>query len=258
MEVYLRAVKLCPGNIFPTPYPQGYGATPPLPSPRTAHAAMEGACRRPPRMAMPVASYIQLVDALTGSGHPVRPAAATIRARRPNAPPGPPAGVVTPRHHAIAHRRSPESGRPPVASEAHGGFRRQRAYAGRMTGIRARNHRFSANFTSTPPPGVRAAQPACHQAGIDRAVRFDPTGTGHDRDAHFPVALTSETLRDRTLRATLPCRHSAGGGTCHVGTTGRSRFDHECRGLGTRARPRGNVQERQARRDQEDANTEGA
>ncbi len=48
LEVYLRAVKLCPGNIFPTPYPQGYGATPPLPSPRTAHAAMQGACRRTP------------------------------------------------------------------------------------------------------------------------------------------------------------------------------------------------------------------
>ncbi|WP_234311695.1 hypothetical protein, partial [Streptomyces griseus] len=34
-------------------------------------------------------------------------------------------------------------------------------------------------------------------------------------------------------------------------------FDLENRGLGTRATPRGNVQEREARKDQGDANTEG-
>lgn len=32
-KVYQRAVLWCPGIIFPTPYPQGYGATPPLPRP---------------------------------------------------------------------------------------------------------------------------------------------------------------------------------------------------------------------------------
>lgn len=64
----------------------------------------------------------------------------------------------------------------------------------------------------------------------------------------------SETLRDRMLRAKLPCRHSAGSGTCHSGTAGRSRFDHEYRRTGSRAKPRGNVQERQ---DLGDANTEG-
>lgn len=32
-KVYQRAVMRCPGIIFPTPYPQGYGATPPLPRP---------------------------------------------------------------------------------------------------------------------------------------------------------------------------------------------------------------------------------
>lgn len=32
-KVYQRAVMWCPGIIFPTPYPQGYGATPPLPRP---------------------------------------------------------------------------------------------------------------------------------------------------------------------------------------------------------------------------------
>jgi hypothetical protein len=32
-KAYQRAVSWCPGIIFPTPYPQGYGATPPLPRP---------------------------------------------------------------------------------------------------------------------------------------------------------------------------------------------------------------------------------
>lgn len=32
-KVYQRAVMRCPGIVFPTPYPQGYGATPPLPRP---------------------------------------------------------------------------------------------------------------------------------------------------------------------------------------------------------------------------------
>lgn len=55
-----------------------------------------------------------------------------------------------------------------------------------------------------------ADQPPCQQAGRDRAVRFHPTGTGHEREAHFPARLTSETLRDRMLPARLPCRHKAG------------------------------------------------
>lgn len=113
--------------------------------------------------------------------------------------------------------------------------------------------------TSHPCPylGELADQPPCHQARRDQAVRFHPTGTGHECEAHFPARLLSETLRDRMLPAKLPCRHSAGWSTCHVGTAGRSRFDLGCRRLGTRARPRGNVQERQARKDQGDANTEG-
>lgn len=106
--------------------------------------------------------------------------------------------------------------------------------------------------------GELADQPPCHQARRDQAVRFHPTGTGHEYEAHFPARLLGETLRDRMLPAKLPCRHSAGWSTCHAGTAGRSRFDLGCRRLGTRARPRGNVQERQARKDQGDANTEGA
>lgn len=51
-----------------------------------------------------------------------------------------------------------------------------------------------------------ADQPPCHQAGRDRAVRFRPMGTGHERRTHFPARAASETLRDRTLPARLPCR----------------------------------------------------
>lgn len=105
--------------------------------------------------------------------------------------------------------------------------------------------------------GELADQPPCYQARRDHAVRFHPTGTGHEREAHFPARPGGGTLRDRMLPAKWPCRHSAGWSTCHDGTTRRSRFDLGCRRLGTRAGPRGNVQERQARKDQEDANTEG-
>lgn len=51
-----------------------------------------------------------------------------------------------------------------------------------------------------------ADQPPCHQAGRDRSVRFRPMGTGHERRTHFPARARSETLRDRTLPARLPCR----------------------------------------------------
>ncbi|GAA2952718.1 hypothetical protein GCM10010518_44170 [Kitasatospora cinereorecta] len=109
MDVCLRAVKLCPGTIFPTPYPQGYGATPPPPSPRTAHAAMEGACRTRPRMAMPVVSYIQLTR--TGGPHltaSCRPQDRTRgqAAERTTGPAGP---AVTPRHRSTPLRTRPGS-----------------------------------------------------------------------------------------------------------------------------------------------------
>lgn len=257
MEVYLCAAKLCPGNIFPTPYPQGYGATPPLPSLRTAPSVMGGACRTPPLMAMPVASYIQLTAARAASarGSGLRPRRPTQDGRIRHPPPG-----ASPSHPAIrssrtVHHRTPDAReRPERRTEASGTMGRTPVVC-----LECAHATIDFKPTSATPRslGVMAAQPACQQAGIDRAVRFDPMGTGHDRHAHFPAGLAGETLRDRTLRAKLPCRHSAGGGTCHVGVTERSRFDHEGRGPGTRARPRGNVQERQARRDQEDANTEG-
>lgn len=66
--------------------------------------------------------------------------------------------------------------------------------------------------TSLPSQSLAemADQPPCQQAEGDRAVRFHPMGTGHERQAHFPARLTSETLRDRMLPARLPCRHKAG------------------------------------------------
>lgn len=37
-----RAVSWCPGSTFPTPYPQGYGATPPLPRPAQSTCDVSG------------------------------------------------------------------------------------------------------------------------------------------------------------------------------------------------------------------------
>lgn len=37
-----RAVSWCPGSTFPTPYPQGYGATPPLPRPAQSACDVSG------------------------------------------------------------------------------------------------------------------------------------------------------------------------------------------------------------------------
>lgn len=51
------ATELCPGIIFPGPYPQGYGDTPLLPRPCRPNRAFQGACPRPPRMAMPLGVY---------------------------------------------------------------------------------------------------------------------------------------------------------------------------------------------------------
>lgn len=79
LEVYLRAMELCPGNIFPTPTPKG--TAPLLHCPALAQRMRrwrEHAGERP-GMAMPVASYIQLVDARTGSRHSVRTTLARLR-----------------------------------------------------------------------------------------------------------------------------------------------------------------------------------
>ncbi len=57
------AAELCPGIIFPTPYPQGYGATPRLPRARESYSrrakehASQGACTSTLRMAMAPAPY---------------------------------------------------------------------------------------------------------------------------------------------------------------------------------------------------------
>lgn len=305
-KVYQRAVMWCPGIIFPTPYPQGYGATPPLPRPPqsacdvpgsmpeaapygnagcvvhrslreqgtafgdrrvggaightpapqsygTARAAPKSSTRgrrggtMPETVAAAVFSCSPAPVARVAFGTSVDPSAGTPTDRMPpsvQVPPSP-----------LAACRIPP--RPP----GHGGVRAQSHRRG-CAPVKRRIQTCATIYfqpTSHPCPflGELADQPPCHQARRDQAVRFHPMGTGHECEAYFPARLLSETLRDRMLPAKLPCRHSPGWSTCHAGTAGRSRFDLGCRRLGTRARPRGNVQERQARKDQGDANTEG-
>lgn len=305
-KVYQRAVMWCPGIIFPTPYPQGYGATPPLPRPP------QSACDVPGSMpeAAPYGNAGCVVHRArlnsgppsvtsgraSTTGHP--PASQSYGTARSAPKRGTPGrhGGATPENDAAAvfscspvpvarvvfgtsvtpaagtptDRIPPSTPVPPFPSRpagshpahlATGGVRAQSHRRGRAPVKRRIQACATIYFqpTSHPCPflGELADQPPCHQARRDQAVRFHPTGTGHECEAHFPARLLSETLRDRMLPAKLPCRHSAGWSTCHVGTAGRSRFDLGCRRLGTRARPRGNVQERQARKDQGDANTEG-
>lgn len=219
---------------------------------------------------------------------PRRPARPADRARHHRRPVrdrrGPPGGVQPPAEPAVLvaygtsaghadaltpgragrHRRLPHPA-PPVRTRGRppdrGGAQEQSYGGGRAPVKRLNPAHTTVCFQPTSHPcrflGELADQPPCHQARRDHAVRFHPIGTGHERGAHFPARPGGGTLRDRMLPAKWPCRHSAGWSTWHDGTTRRSRFDLECRRLGTRARPRGNVQERQARKDQEDANTEG-
>lgn len=207
--------------------------SPPPPGPRPAWSAGRGsdACpNRPPSWR---------------TAHPWR--CRTPRSRSRRAPPPPAASC------SAGPNARPPTGPRGAQEQSHGG--------GRAPVERPNPAHPTVCFQPTSHPcrflGELADQPPCHQARRDHAVRFHPIGTGHEREAHFPARPGGGTLRDRMLPAKRPCRHSAGWSTCHDGTTKRSRFDLGCRRLGTRARPRGNVQERQARKDQEDANTEG-
>lgn len=305
-KVYQRAVMRCPGIIFPTPYPQGYGATPPLPRPPQSACDVPGSMPEaapygnagcvvhrarvnsgPPSVTSGRASTTGHTPASHSHGTARSAPKHSTRGCHGGAMPGNDAGAVfscspapvarvvfgtsaVPAARTPTDRIPPSVPVPPFPSRpagsrpahlATGGVRAQSYRRGRAPVKRRIQACATIYFqpTSHPCPflGELADQPPCHQARRDQAVRFHPTGTGHEREAHFPARLLSETLRDRMLPAKLPCRHSAGWSTCHVGTSGRSRFDLGCRRLGTRARPRGNVQERQARKDQGDANTEG-
>ena len=81
---------------------------------------------------------------------------------------------------------------------------------------------------------------------IERSEIFSASASETRAILGFPAGPGSGTLRDRMLRAKLPCRHSAEYRTGHLGATGHSRFDLVLR-RGTRAGPRGNVQERHNR-----------
>lgn len=209
------------------------------PDPRKARAAFHGACPRPPRMAMPVARYTDVAgpDARLGdrawprsAGHasspPTRLRGARERFRTDGGPtraaggaatvaPGPPAVTMT--------CRAGPPGRPPSRPPVRLPSRRPVRPRGRIgvttpLGRAPVERLISAHATVCfqPTSGFSrflvelADQPPCQQAGRDQAVRFHPMGTGHERQAHFPARLTSETLRDRMLPARLPCRHKAG------------------------------------------------
>lgn len=325
-KVYQRAVLWCPGIIFPTPYPQGYGPTPPLPRPPQSacdvprsmpEAAADGNAGCVVHRGRPTGGRYRVTGrgghpsatephhrvttrrVTTAPNHRAAPGSGAAPAPAPPDRPTVPVttadrsatGVVrravfsrlpepaalvaysTSAGDAGRPRSRPRGSAPPPAASCSAGpnawpptgprgrtravVRRGRAPVKRLNPAHA-----TVYFQPTSHPcrflGELADQPPCHQARRDHAVRFHPIGTGHEREAHFPARPGGGTLRDRMLPAKWPCRHSAGWSTCHDGATRRSRFDLECRRLGTRARPRGNVQERQARKDQEDANTEGA
>lgn len=232
--------------------------------PHRITAPSRGAARRPHPPARPTAPVTTTVRSANGVVRRVvfsrLPEPAVLVAYGTSAGD---AGALAPglvgRHRRLPHPAPPvrTRGRPPDR----GGAREQSHGEGRAPVERLNPAYATVYFQPTSRPcrflGELADQPPCHQARRDHAVRFHLIGTGHEREAHFPARPGGGTLRDRMLPATWPCRYSAGWSTCHDGTTGRSRFDLGCRRLGTRARPRGNVQERQARKDQEDANTEG-
>ena len=103
-------------------------------------------------------------------------------------------------------RRTPRRGRRP----RRGGVRGRAGAPGCAPVERLISAHATVHFQPTSRTGPflveMADQPPCHQAGRDRAVRFGPMGTGHERRTHFPARAASETLRDRTLPARLPCR----------------------------------------------------
>lgn len=113
---------------------------------------------------------------------------------------------AAPRHPRPAGRAGPAGTTLPLPGGAQG----RTGALGRAPVERLISAHATVHFQPTSETGrflvEMADQPPCHQAGRDRAVRFRPMGTGHERRTHFPVRPASETLRDRTLPARLPCR----------------------------------------------------
>jgi hypothetical protein len=110
-KVYQRAVLRCPGIIFPTPYPQGYGATPPLPRPP------QSACDVP--RSMPEAAADGNAGCVVHRGRPAGdgtrlPAAADTRRRPSGTTESPPHRVAI----ASRHRTAPGSDAAPAPAPA--------------------------------------------------------------------------------------------------------------------------------------------
>lgn len=247
-KVHQRAVSRCPGTIFPTPYPPGYGATRPLPRP--AHSARDvsrsmpeadpygnAGCalhRRRRTKTAPLGDQAGLLPSPTARragtgaprcGSPPTPCAGpTVHPRghaapAPSRPPRPkPSARPTDRYRPVGRDQAARRRRRIIPHDRPSDLARGRKEAASPRGcapVDRPNHICTTIYfqpTSYPCHFLAelADQPPCHQAGRDRAVRFHPTRTGHECEAHFPAGPLNETLRDRMLPAKLPCRHNAG------------------------------------------------
>ncbi len=211
------------------------GACPRRPRPGNAGCAVHGrpgARRAPPRggrasYGPPGARTGTPASARSGSTRPERPPRRPPASRTRLAPPAP-----RPRTGALrpATERYRPTGQNPIARRPRAGVpggsavrpaqgaqrstRAPRLCAGLLTESRMHNHLFSANFIPLPPPcrnGRSTPLPPGRKRPRGTILSAeDGTGTGHQGEAHFPVRPLSETLRERTLPAKLPCRHNAG------------------------------------------------
>lgn len=153
------AAELCPGINFPSPYPQGYGATPRLPRARGSYSrrakehASQGACTSTLRMAMAAAPY-------------------RLRPERPSAPP-----VA---HGPGRRARRPETGGRPRRTA--GGKGEDAAVTG---GLRSSLvSRRPTDETDPPPP------PLPFRASVTRSPRARIPGRPHLRPDPRPGSST--------------------------------------------------------------------
>ena len=170
-----------------------------------------------------------------------RPAAAPVRARRgPRATPArehPRDATATPPSMAGSHAQRDRD-----APGAHrGGRHAGRKYAGRLTGFRAHapvsfqptsRHRRTP-WPNTPPTPVRPAQKGRQEAA--RTLRGPATATRR-------TSLRGPRVQRFVIECFTPSCHvdnSAGCRTGHAGTTGHSRFDHDCLTAGDSCRTEG-------------------
>lgn len=264
------------------------------PDPRKARATFHGACPRRTRMAMPVAPYIDVggterLRRVTGRAGSVTPCA------RPGTA-APPEGSPL-RHRSPARRSAPGShaasnpARPPRPDPLPG----RRADTDPPVGIRLlpRAPRHSVRFGRPTCPGGAKKRPhiGVVRRSNDRITYAQPSifSQLHTPVASLPnwpinplatrqeeTARYASTRRGRAIKARRTSLHGRRvkpfviecfPPSCLVDITPvgelvtpgpRDAVDSILGRRGSHAGPRGNVQERQARKDQGDVNTEGA